>query len=129
MDILKKDKKQSHIKNIIIPGKINLLIILYYLPFLIGGIENIEIIYNIIDPYTIAPIIVGLFSLYNLIKNQNIIISLISFCIFVFSVLISLVGIMSIYNFIEFLIYLPSAIILLIHFIIVMDKILKFEVN
>ena len=113
-------------KNFIISGLINLLILLYYIVFITDGLENLYFIYNLINPFTIAPIIVGLFSLYNLIKNKSIIMSAISFSLFVFSVLLSLVAIMGIQYFIELLIYLPSLIIITIHFVILVRRILKY---
>ena len=117
---------QFYNKNFIISGLINLLILLYYIVFITDGLENLYFIYNLINPFTIAPIIVGLFSLYNLIKNKSIIMSAISFSLFVFSVLLSLVAIMGIQYFIELLIYLPSLIIITIHFVILVRRILKY---
>ena len=117
---------QFYNKNFIISGLINLLILLYYIVFITDGLENLYFIYNLINPFTIAPIIVGLFSLYNLIKNKSIIMSAISFSLFVFSVLLSLVAIMGIQYFIELLIYLPSLIITTIHFVILVRRILKY---
>lgn len=117
---------QFYNKNFIISGIINLLILLYYIVFITDGLENLYFIYNLINPFTIAPIIVGLFSLYNLIKNKSIIMSAISFSLFVFSVLLSLVAIMGIQYFIELLIYLPSLIIITIHFVILVRRILKY---
>lgn len=118
--------RQFYNKNFIISGLINLLILLYYIVFITDGLENLYFIYNLINPFTIAPIIVGLFSLYNLIKNKSIIMSAISFSLFVFSVLLSLVAIMGIQYFIELLIYLPSLIIITIHFVILVRRILKY---
>lgn len=118
--------RQFYNKNFIISGLINLLILLYYIVFITDGLENLYFIYNLINPFTIAPIIVGLFSLYNLIKNKSIIMSAISFSLFVFSVLLSLVAIMGIQYFIELLIYLPSLIITTIHFVILVRRILKY---
>lgn len=117
---------QFYNKNFIISGIINLLILLYYILFITYGLENLYFIYNLINPFTIAPIIVGLFSLYNLIKNKSIIMSAISFSLFIFSVLLSLVAIMGIQYFIELLIYLPSLIIITIHFVILVRRILKY---
>lgn len=117
---------QFYNKNFIISGIINLLILLYYIVFITDGLENLYFIYNLINPFTIAPIIVGLFSLYNLIKNKSIIMSAISFSLFVFSVLLSLVAIMGIQYFIDLLIYLPSLIIITIHFVILVRRILKY---
>lgn len=117
---------QFYNKNFIISGIINLLILLYYIVFITDGLENLYFIYNLINPFTIAPITVGLFSLYNLIKNKSIIMSAISFSLFVFSVLLSLVAIMGIQYFIELLIYLPSLIIITIHFVILVRRILKY---
>lgn len=118
--------RQFYNKNFIISGLINLLILLYYIVFITDGLENLYFIYNLINPFTIAPIIVGLFSLYNLIKNKSIIMSAISFSLFVFSVLLSLVAIMGNQYFIELLIYLPSLIIITIHFVILVRRILKY---
>lgn len=118
--------RQFYNKNFIISGLINLLILLYYIVFITDGLENLYFIYNLINPFTIAPIIVGLFSLYNLIKNKSIIMSAISFSLFIFSVLLSLVAIMGIQYFIELLIYLPSLIIITIHFVILVRRILKY---
>lgn len=117
---------QFYNKNFIISGIINLLILLYYIVFITDGLENLYFIYNLINPFTIVPITVGLFSLYNLIKNKSIIMSAISFSLFVFSVLLSLVAIMGIQYFIELLIYLPSLIIITIHFVILVRRILKY---
>ncbi len=121
-----KKWSQFYNKNFIISGIINLLILLYYIVFITDGLENLYFIYNLINPFTIAPITVGLFSLYNLIKNKIIIMSAISFSLFVFSVLLSLVAIMGIQYFIELLIYLPSLIIITIHFVILVRRILKY---